>query len=149
MASLLIFKCNLIFIDAFKLKTSLFSLDYNLAGFMSEEEILFRATVENQSKISVKNLSIGLYQSVKFVSRNKIKTCVKKKASVDFNNKIYPDAISSWHGSLRIPAVYSSTLDYCKIILIEYFVCMAIKTSILTRNVYLNIPIKIVTQAIK
>jgi hypothetical protein len=26
---------------------------------------------------------------------------------------------------------------------------MAIKTSILTRNVYLNIPIKIVTQAIK
>ena len=87
--------------------------------------------------------------SVLFVIvENKIKTCVKKNTSIQFNNKIRSGTVRSWNGALQIPPVYSSSLAYCKIVLIEYFICLAIKPSFLTRSKYLNIPIEIGTQAI-
>lgn len=96
--------------------------------------------------MKIRNLSIGLYQSTKFIVKNKIKTCVKKRNSIQFNNKIRSGTV--WNGALQIPPVYSSSLAYCKIVLIEYFICLAIKPSFMTRSKYLNIPIEIGTQAI-
>ena len=105
-------------------------------------------TIDNQTGMKIRNLSIWLCQITKFIVKDKIKTCVKKKTSIQFNNKIRSGTVRTWNGALQIPPVYSSSLAYCKIVLIEYFICLAIKPSLLTRSKYLTIPIEIGTQAI-
>ncbi|KAF0290747.1 Arrestin domain-containing protein 17 [Amphibalanus amphitrite] len=113
-------------------------------GYVPGETIGVWATIDNQSRVTIKKTAACLSETIHYLSRSKVVNTERRELVRITRGKIRPGEVDDWKNEqLFIPPLPPTNLRGCHLIKIQYDVFFIIKPDNLEKEIKLQLPIMI------
>ncbi|KAI1301437.1 Arrestin domain-containing protein 4 [Halotydeus destructor] len=119
-------------------------------GYVPGESIKISATIENNSKVTIKRTKAVLTETIQYSAKNKVAISETRELASMERGKILSKAADQWRGELLyIPPMPPTNLRGCHLIKIQYDVYFTVEPKGPSKAIKLQLPIMMATYPLR